>query len=81
MEHGKIDHLACGITYNASHLCMVEEVCGAGSVHRLPAGRVSERARRALGSDAVGVLLRVIVVRLAVVRLSLVDLCFLKKKS
>ena len=63
VEHGIIDHLACGITYNASHLCMALEVCGAGSVHRQPADRVSERARRALGSEAVGLLLRVIVVR------------------
>ena len=45
----------------------------------LPAGRVSERARRALGSEAVRLLLRVSVVRLAVVRVSLVDLCFQKK--
>lgn len=80
-EHGKIDHLACGITYNASHLSLALVVCGAGSVHRLTAGRVSERARRALGSDAVRLLLRVIVVGSTFFRVSFVDFCFPKKYS
>lgn len=53
-------------------------MCGAGSVQRLPAGRVSERARRALGSVAVSLVLRVTVVRCMVVRVSFVDLYFQK---
>jgi len=44
-----------------------------------PSERVSERARRALGSDAVSLLLRVTAVRCTVVRVSFVDFCFQKK--
>lgn len=35
VEHGKIDHLACEITYNSSCLCLAL-AGGAGSKHRLP---------------------------------------------
>ena len=46
-----------------------------------PSERMSERVRRALGSDAVSLLLRVTVVRCTVVRVSFVDFCFQKKKN
>jgi len=56
--------------------------CGeSASTAGRPSERVSERARRALGSDAVSLLLRVTAVRCTVVRVSFVDFCFQKKKK
>lgn len=41
VEHGKIDRLACGITYNCSCLRLALSR-GAGSKHRLPAEQTAE---------------------------------------
>jgi len=43
-EHGKIDHLACGITYNSSHLCAEPAVCS--GEHASTAGRPTKSEER-----------------------------------